>query len=277
MKKQLGRTAFPLFPRWYISFQVAALQQLPRPGEIDKRTVDWWYKHQEEFKKVLSTLSSIPVITLAASAEEAEEDREEIHSLPTVLKIAFPEAPKPLAPPPEEATQKEGSSDLASELGAALDGLEETETEFFEEEGKTAEELSFEEVFAAFKAGVDKKVDQADYSTHYNLGIAYKEMGLVDEAIGEFQVARCSPDFFLECCVMLGACFRQKGMSKFAEAWYRKGIQAPGFSEDAYIGLRYDLAETLEEQGRHGEARELYGEVFNANASYRDVRKKIKG
>lgn len=165
--------------------------------------------------------------------------------------------------------------DLAAELGAALDGLDRPEEALFDEE-KSPEEMSFEEVFKEFKKGVEKKVGEEDYSTHYNLGIAYKEMDLVDEAIGEFQIAARSPEFFVECCSMLGVCFRQKGLHDLAEKWYRKGLDATGFSDEIYTGLKYDLAETFEEQGRKGDAAALYKEVYAANANYRDVKNKIR-
>jgi len=181
------------------------------------------------------------------------------------------------APPAKEAPPSDEYYDLAAELGAALDGLDRPEEALFEEEEKSPEELSFEEVFQEFKKGVEKKVGQDDFATHYNLGIAYKEMDLVDEAVGEFQIAARSPEFFVECCSMLGICFRVKGLHDLAEKWYRKGLEAPGFPEDVYTGLKYDLAETFDEQGRKDEAAALFKEVYAANATYRDIRQKIRG
>ena len=197
----------------------------------------------------------------------------------TKLKVSL----KELLPEEAEATQVENAEgaedeyyDLASELGAALDGLQAPEETLFDEEGKSPEEMSFEEVFEEFKRGVEKKVSEEDYATHYNLGIAYKEMELLDEAIGEFQMAARSPEFFVECCSMLGLCFRQKGMGELAEKWYRKGIAAPGFAEEVYAGLKYDLAETLLEENRAQDAGELFREVYAVNANYRDIKDRIK-
>ncbi len=177
----------------------------------------------------------------------------------------------------EEPLVKENEYyDLASELGAALDGLQGPEEALFDDDGKSPEEMSFEEVFEEFKKGVEKKVGEEDYATHYNLGIAYKEMELLDEAVGEFQIAARSPQYFVECCSMLGICFRQKGLNELAEKWYRKGIAAPGFAEDVYVGLKYDLADCLVEQGRPGEANDLFKEVYAIQSNYRDVKDRIK-
>ena len=177
----------------------------------------------------------------------------------------------------EEPLVKENEYyDLASELGAALDGLQGPEEALFDDDGKSPEEMSFEEVFEEFKKGVEKKVGEEDYATHYNLGIAYKEMDLLDEAVGEFQMAARSPQYFVECCSMLGICFRLKGLNELAEKWYRKGIAAPGFAEDVYVGLKYDLADCLAEQGRPDEANELFKEVYAIQSNYRDVKDRIK-
>lgn len=168
--------------------------------------------------------------------------------------------------------------DLAKELGAVLDGLEESASGLFEDdEGvtKSQEEVSFEEVFQEFKKGVEKKVPEEDYDTHYNLGIAYKEMELIDEAIAEFQISAKSPIYFADSCAMLGKCFQAKGLNDLAEKWYKKGLDSKGFSEEVYNGLKYDLAELLESLGRSEEALQLYKDVYASNANYREVREKI--
>ncbi|MEW6758539.1 MAG: hypothetical protein AB1347_09990, partial [Acidobacteriota bacterium] len=175
-----------------------------------------------------------------------------------------------------EESGKDEFLELANELGAALEGLQSSEESLFEEAPKSPEEMSFEEVFEEFKKGVEKKVGEEDFATHYNLGIAYKEMELLDEAIGEFQLAARSPQYFVECCSMLGICFRQKGLLELAEKWYRKGLTAQGFPEEVMTGIKYDLADTLEEMGNGEEAGVLFREVYASDASYRDIRSRIK-
>jgi pilus assembly protein FimV len=238
---------------------------------------------------------ALPELAEPAMAQEAETAEEEPlqEESPAVFEESLQDAlTTSLTAPPkartklkvsaqdllaeEAAPAKDDYYDLAKELGAALDGLQVPEESLFEEEGRSPEEMSFEEVFEEFKKGVEKKVGEEDFGTHYNLGIAYKEMELLDEAIGEFQLAARSPQFFVECCSMLGLCFRQKGMAELAEKWYRKGIAAPGFSEEIYVGLKYDLAEALLEQGNRAEAAELFKEVYAANANYRDIKERVK-
>ncbi|MCM2315978.1 MAG: hypothetical protein NDJ92_12610, partial [Thermoanaerobaculia bacterium] len=127
-----------------------------------------------------------------------------------------------------------------------------------------------------FKKGVEQQLDSEDYDTHYNLGIAYKEMGLIDEAIGEFQLASKDPKRMIECCSMLGLCFLEKGMPQLAVKWYKKGLESPEITEDEHLGLLYDLGSAHLEIGDIANAQKAFLEVYGVNTGYRDVISKIK-
>jgi tetratricopeptide (TPR) repeat protein len=165
--------------------------------------------------------------------------------------------------------------DLAGELDKSLAEAQ-AEVESHAAEGLEGPGHSFDEVFAAFKKGVEQQVDSEDFDTHYNLGIAYKEMGLVDEAIGEFQFAARDPSRALECCGILGICFRDKGMHELALKWYKRGLDMPDLDEHQAIGLRYDMAEAYREKGDFGQALKMYTEVYGVDSTYRDVSARIK-
>lgn len=165
--------------------------------------------------------------------------------------------------------------DLAAELDASL--AEEQEREHIrDKDALDGQAHSFEDIFAAFKKGVEQQVDSDDFDTHYNLGIAYKEMGLVDEAIGELQFAARDPARTLECCGILGLCFRDKGLPDLALKWYRRGLDHPGLDEHQTLGLRYDIAEVHREKGELDEALKLYTEVYGIDSTYRDVSARIR-
>jgi tetratricopeptide (TPR) repeat protein len=137
------------------------------------------------------------------------------------------------------------------------------------------------ELFEEFRAAEEGDEVREDYETHYNMGTAYKEMDLMDEAIQEFQtsVSLVRPSDgtsrFLQCCNMLGHCFIQKGMPEAAVLWFKKGLQAPGHSEDEYQALRYELASAYEQLGDLKQAREFYTEVYGVDVSYREVAEKL--
>ncbi|HMM35854.1 MAG TPA: tetratricopeptide repeat protein, partial [Thermoanaerobaculia bacterium] len=192
-----------------------------------------------------------------------------------------------------ESNQPSGPIPVVPEGAPALDesGLFSDEQEFFNfadelhtelrKEGETApaeegREVSLEEIFRDFKKGVEQQLSPEDYETHYNLGIAYKEMGLTDEAIGEFQLAAKDPLHAVECCAMLGLCFLEKGLPQLAVKWYRKGLDTVGIKDDDRLGLQYALAGVLEQVGDAEGAYRTYLEIFSSNAAYRDVPARIK-
>jgi tetratricopeptide (TPR) repeat protein len=138
------------------------------------------------------------------------------------------------------------------------------------------------ELFEEFREAEEQDAGHEDFETHYNMGTAYKEMDLVDEAIQEFQisVALVKPgdgtSRFLQCCNMLGHCFVQKGLPEAAIMWFKKGLGAPGHSEDEYQALRYELGGAYEELGDVDQARQYYTEVYGVDVNYRGVGEKLK-
>jgi tetratricopeptide (TPR) repeat protein len=163
--------------------------------------------------------------------------------------------------------------DLAAELEKELDEEEAPEAPVLEGAG---EEMSLEQIFREFKRGVEQQLSPEDYETHYNLGIAYKEMGLTDEAIGEFQIAAKDPARAVECCSMLGLCFVEKGLAQLAIQWFQKGLESPTITDAERWGLQYDLASVHEQAGDAGRAYELYLGIYGQNSNYRDVVARVK-
>ncbi|HYO16340.1 MAG TPA: hypothetical protein VE685_24335, partial [Thermoanaerobaculia bacterium] len=110
----------------------------------------------------------------------------------------------------------------------------------------------------------------------FNLGIAYREMGLLDEAIGEFQLASKDPSHLVLCCSMLGLCFLDKGLPELAVKWYRRGLEAPGLAEEDNLGLLYDLGCAYLAAGDESSAYKTFVELYGINTNYRDVVARIE-
>ena len=160
--------------------------------------------------------------------------------------------------------------DLTDVLGTAL--VDAGEGEEMHDATHLVEKVqSVDELFSAFREGVEKQVKGDDYDTHYNLGIAYKEMQLIDPAIEEFKVAMGDPERTLECCSMLSICEQARGDLERAVTWLKQGIEAPGFPPEDSIGLRYDLAEIYLQQGQTAQAAEEFKIVSHQDPDYRDV------
>jgi tetratricopeptide (TPR) repeat protein len=136
-------------------------------------------------------------------------------------------------------------------------------------------EQSLEEVFAAFKDHVDREVSSDDYRTHYDLGIAYKEMGLLDEAIDQFGQAVKSPELGRESYTMLALCHRERDEMDAAASCYREAIESTTADGDAANSLRYELAEVLLISGDRDGALDQFRHLMQADPSFRDVRNRV--
>jgi tetratricopeptide (TPR) repeat protein len=140
------------------------------------------------------------------------------------------------------------------------------------------------EVFQEFRAELGEMEEQEqgeDLETHYNLGIAYREMGLLDEAIGEFQkVAKAVQEgqpfrYAMQCCTLLGLTFADKMEPQIAALWYQRALELPGLEQETIIALRYDLAMAEEQAGNVDAALESFRQVYAMNIDYRDVSEHI--
>ena len=169
--------------------------------------------------------------------------------------------------------QEEEFFDLAMELEKELVDEEELEGE---ELLVAPEEQSLEEIVEGFKKGMAETLSAEDYDTHYNLGIAYREMGLVDEAIGEFQLAAKDARYLVDCCSLLATCFLEKGFPELAVKWYKEGLDSPTITEDETLGLWYELGNLYVSIGEAEQAREQFVEIYGINSGYRDVGNRLE-
>jgi tetratricopeptide (TPR) repeat protein len=175
-------------------------------------------------------------------------------------------------------TVEEGSEELFADEEQYIDLAKELEAELAAEEamvdeatGRGKGEAILEEVFREFQKGVEEQLSEEDADTHFNLGIAYREMGLLPEAIREFQVASRDTEYFVESCSNIGVCYQEQGMWSEAAEWYQKALVAPDITTEARLGLRYDLASAYQSAGDLGQAVMIFEEIASADASYRDV------
>ena len=145
-----------------------------------------------------------------------------------------------------------------------------------DEEPTGDEEKDFRDMLARFKQGIDENIEETDFQSHYDLGVAFKEMGLLDEAIAEFQKALGAPEGKLRTTEALGACFIDRHAYVVAESILRRGLDLPASGDQERLGVLYWLARALEELGKKVEARELYGRVFAVDIRFADVGARVK-
>ena len=138
------------------------------------------------------------------------------------------------------------------------------------------------EVFDDFRAELGEMgAEDEDLETHYNLGTAFREMGLLEEAISEFQkVAKANERgrpfrYAMQCCTLLGLAFMEKGQPAIAAIWYERALLTPGVEPESILALRYDLGIAQESAGEPEAALKSFSKVYAMNIDYRDVAERI--
>ena len=216
-------------------------------------------------------------------------------------------APEPLVPaheqkPPEptHAPAAISSDQFLADLASEIDqlGIDELTPTFSEpapppekkapapaaaaKEDGPAEHAPLKEVFDEFRAELGEMgAEDEDLETHYNLGIAFREMGLLEEAISEFQkVAKANNNgktfrYAMQCCTLLGLAFMEKGQPSIAAIWYERALKTPGVDSESTLALRYDLGVAQESAGDLDAALKSFSQVYAVNIDYRDVAERI--
>jgi len=121
-----------------------------------------------------------------------------------------------------------------------------------------------------------------DPDTHYSLGVAFREMGLLDEAIGELQKVCQTVEHghpfpqILQTYTWLAQCFLDKGLPEAALRWYERALALPTLDSETRMALHYELACAYETAGNKSSALHYFMEVYGSNIDYRDVGERIK-
>jgi tetratricopeptide (TPR) repeat protein len=138
------------------------------------------------------------------------------------------------------------------------------------------------EVFDEFRSELGEMgAEDEDLETHYNLGIAFREMGLLEEAISEFQKVAKATDrgrpfrYSMQCCTLLGLAFMEKGQPGVAAIWYERALHTPNLDPESVLALRYDLGIAQESAGEPVAALKSFSQVYAMNIDYRDVGERI--
>ncbi len=183
----------------------------------------------------------------------------------------------PAAPSRQEErreTESEEFFDLASELRDELSGIAVPS-----QPSASSEEQSLDDIFEEFKKGVEQQSVKEDVDTHYNLGVAYKEMGLLDDAIAEFILTPEGEPKFVQSRYMLGLCYMEMGEYQSAIAELRNSLsysESLGGEAEDRLAMHYDLGLAYQGVGNNDNASAEFQQVHDADPGYRDVASKLQ-
>jgi tetratricopeptide (TPR) repeat protein len=190
--------------------------------------------------------------------------------------------PSPMPPPaptprPDRVTapSEEGFIDLGSMLRDEK-GQRDTRMRVNRREPKDQDEQrEFHEILEQFKRGIDENLESDDYQSHYDLGVAFKEMGLLDEAIAEFQKALRATEGRLRTSEALGMAFFEKGQYAVCESVLRRAVEGLDGSDEAKIGLLYWLGRASEALGKKADAMSSYERAVAVDIRFLDLSERI--
>ncbi|CAN5672330.1 hypothetical protein BH23GEM9_BH23GEM9_18680 [soil metagenome] len=186
-----------------------------------------------------------------------------------------PPVTKPVPPAPTSAaTDDRAYIDLADLL--AGEAVEETTRFRVNELAPTGDEdRDFADLLSQFKAKLSEHLPPEDAAAHYDLGLAFREMGLFDEAIMEFQIAARESSMRLKIFEELGQCFLEKKQYNIAEKVLRRALELPHGDELELLGVYYHLGRACESLGRPDQARDAYERVLGMDINFQDVTERL--
>ncbi|MFQ5738060.1 MAG: tetratricopeptide repeat protein [Acidobacteriota bacterium] len=207
---------------------------------------------------------------LARLIREHPEDPRVLRRADKVIDLPGEESPETAPGVTREPAASAQPVDLETEIESALEGLF---------TGDQVEDSSGEVLRYDITSRTSQKEENPQL--HYDLGLAYKEMGLVEDAVQEFLKAfemiedpEQNPQKIL-CCSMLANAFRQLDRIDDAVQWAQTGLQVPGKKDFEWKALQFDLACALEERGDIGQSLQAYREILPRDPQYRDVQDRV--
>jgi tetratricopeptide (TPR) repeat protein len=144
------------------------------------------------------------------------------------------------------------------------------------EPSHTDEQREFHEILEQFKRGIEQNLDSEDFQAHYDLGIAFKEMGLLDEAIGEFQKALRAQEGRLRTSEALGMAFFEKGQYAVCESVLRRAVENLDGSDESKIGLLYWMGRASEALGKDADAIASYERAMVVDIRFMDLSQRVQ-
>ncbi len=210
-----------------------------------------------------------------AEESEASEESEESEELDEPERLQTAESPVEISP--ESLAAADDSADEGDDFG--FDLAAELSESFGRDPGASGSGATgggtsddgFASVFAEFKKGVSETLNEGDYQAHYDLGIAYREMGLLNDAITELRLAMGDPERRVGCLHLMGMCANEMGEPEQAIGHLTEALASDGISDELALALKLDLGSSHQAVGDLAAARRAYEEIQAIDPNFADV------
>ncbi len=177
----------------------------------------------------------------------------------------------------EKVAKEEKKEEVVAEINFEELLKEEEEAISIKLQEPTPGEENIDYLLEQFKEKIFENISTEDFSSHYDLGLSYKEMGLIDEAINEFKIAMRGERERLKSLEMLGLCYEDKGELKTAELIYKRAIEKETQKDPVkMLAFHYHLGDIYARQGKLKEAIKEFKEIVEIDPEFGDVKEKIK-
>jgi tetratricopeptide (TPR) repeat protein len=235
---------------------------------------------------VVATVHDVAIVSGHAPVELSHADEQkiqkELESIEFYIDNDYNElAEKALVELAAQYGDRSEFDELRRKIG--LEPPAEPLAEVVVEECVPAKTIGIDEI--RHELGIDDEngaVDDSDYDTHYQMAVAYQEMGLMEDAIREFQdaanlvVPNDGTRRYFQAANLLGHCFLQNGMAHHAITWFARALDTQELSKEEYHGLWYELAAAHEANGDDDEAALLFEKIYAENVDFRDVATRVR-
>jgi tetratricopeptide (TPR) repeat protein len=274
--------SFPQAPPVAAKTRAAAKADVPSSASESQPLPGWPVAPQPKRAKVpapavrISELEPEPVALADTRAKTKTKTKIEAPSVPAMPAIAASAGGAAAAPamsaPSVPASSMSYSPSPVRPLGAGAQAMH------------ASDSVDLSEMFGELKQELEEEVAAGDDDpeTHYNLGVAFREMGLLDEAIAELQkvciaIERGKPFAQpVQTYTWLAQCFLDKGVPEAAIRWYEKALHIPGLDDEARMAINYELGSACETAQDKPAALRHFTDVYGANIDYRDVAERIQ-
>jgi tetratricopeptide (TPR) repeat protein len=179
-------------------------------------------------------------------------------------------------PSPAAGSVEDRAFDIAASLGTEGASEGDRSSSVGPRFGAPAEQVDVEDLFMKFKEGVAKQIDVDDAQSHYDLGVAYKEMGLLDDAIREFETAERDSTRGCVCCSMIGMIHLERGKINEAIDAFLRGLEVPGRTRDQEAALSYEVGAAYEAKKMTKQALDYFQRCARLIPSFRDVQERAR-